>query len=324
MELIYGAFAFVLMSAIIVNVWIRRQGNVLRIESSTFAWFMVGIAYLLIFMSLAYKNSVPSYLIYFFNLVSMVSYVWYFRTLEYKTRVVPIYVPIGIVIFVTAWTVMGIYVKMGEFAILIPVILILAMTSMLISGYYFMRTEQEIQLKAVIAILFAIMSVIKLLYIVKIGSGNNIYFVGLFLLDFIVFINASVLIFLSGYYKNLLSKTYVGRAFSEAAYHLKEPTALFNDVGELVFLNRCMEEDLEKMPQEERNIENVLTYYSKLGRHNALRYVEEVMENGYNCQIQVGEAKDTIISLELSDPLKKNQRSIVFSVRKRVNMDHMD
>ncbi len=246
MNLVYGAFAIVLSLAIIMNIILKRPSGEEGLKSVSLVWSIAGIPYLLMFLTMTFMNTAADYAIYAFLVTSVAGILWQFRILEYKNRVAAIQVPMGIFAFVAAWTAMGSFVGMSKFAILIPSVLTLAAMSMMLATYFFMRSDSEVQLKAVIGILYAFMTVIKLMYMINANNQEPIFFIGLFVLDFMIYLIASVLIFLNAYYKNLTDYSVQGKIVNDIMLNAEEPMGLLNGDGGILYMNDWIKRDIKE------------------------------------------------------------------------------
>lgn len=261
MSLIYGAFAIVLTLAIMMNVIFKRPNDEEGYLSVSVVWSITGIPYLLVFIYMMATNTMTAVAIYIFHLASVAGFLWQFRMLEYKKKYAAVQVPMGLFIFVAAWTAMGVYVGMSNFVILMPSIIVLSALSMMLSTYFFMRNDSEVQLKAVIGTLYVVMTVIKLLYLMNANDQDPIYFIGLFVLDFLIYIIATVLIFLNAYYKNLIHDSTQSKIINELLLNAEEPMAMLNSEGGVIFVNECMKKDIQVRAIEIDNIHDIFNHY---------------------------------------------------------------
>lgn len=268
MNLVYGAFAIVLSLAIIINIMFKRPKGKEGMRSVSLAWALVGIPYLMMFLYMMFMNTVVDYAIYAFQVTLVAGVLWQLRVLDHKNRVASIRMPIGIFAFVIAWTAMGSFVGMSKFTILMPSVVILAAMSMMLATYFFMRNDSEIQLKSIIGILYTFMTVIKLMYLINANDQEPIFFIGLFVLDFIIHQNAAVLIFLNAYYENLIYYSTQGKRFNDLMVNDKEPMCLLNQDGGILIMNDWMKRDIKERKIDVNNLQDLFKHYGPEGKQH--------------------------------------------------------
>ena len=201
MNILYGVFACVVAISVIINLLLKRPDRGKYAESTNVAWVYIGIPYFAMFIFMAVVNNVNDYAIGLFQVFLTLGYIWCFRILDYKNKWMPVYVPVGIGTFVAGWTLMGLIQDSSRFATLMPSVMVLAGTSFMMAIYFLLRNEDEVLLRSSLGILFMMNTLIKLLYIVSADAQNAIYYIGLFVLDFLIYMLISIIIYFNNFYQ---------------------------------------------------------------------------------------------------------------------------
>lgn len=284
MSLIYGAFAMILSISIFANIIINRpSGNQ---HSDAYSWSVVGLVYLLQFLTMMIFNTAPDYMIYIFQVLSCIGFIWQFRILEFKRNITNITVPLGTIAFVIAWTLMGTYTNMGKLAVLTPSVLILTGTSFMMATYFFMQTDKDIHLKSVIGILYGMMTIIKFMYIANAINDDPIFFIGLFVLDFMIFMIIAVLVFLNSHYTNLITQSKRSHYISDLLDQAPEPMALLTNTGNVIYTNSCMKEEMKQRSQDLNGIEDLFAMFAP-DNVEWCQAAKEGFERGEGCTFSV-------------------------------------
>lgn len=310
MNLIYGVFAIVLTLAIMMNIMLKRPKDASTYLSVSLVWSIVGIPYLMMFIYMMYSNTADDLAIYSFHMATVAGLLWQFRVLEYKRRLAAIQVPIGIFIFVSSWVLMTNYVGMSKFAILLPSIIVMGALCLMLGTYFFMRSDSEVQLKTVIGMIYILMTLIKLLYIVDANNQSPIYFIGLFVMDFILYLMATVLIFLNAYYKNILHSSSQSKLIDGLLLNAEEPMAMLNSDGGVIFINESMKREIKEKDIEINNLQDIFFHY---GPDQKAYWALEALK-GFK------EGESCLFPLDKS-PESKNQRYFSCNVVKADNDD---
>lgn len=261
MNLVYGAFAIIISLAIISNIFAKRQPENGLLISDTFVWSINGVPYLILFLIMMYYNTAPFSAITLFHVLVSACYVWQFRLLEFKKHYVRKSLPIGLILFVVAWTSMASYLEMQRFVILVPSVVVSAVVCLMMAAYFFMRSDKEIQLKSIIAILYILLAVVKFMYLIDTNHRGAIYFIGVFILDFLIYLIIAVLILINSYYRQLIRHTARGQVVGDMLEFAKEPIALLNQNGGLLFCNDHLKKDMELRDLEIKDLKTLLSVY---------------------------------------------------------------
>lgn len=275
MGLIYVACSVIIGISVLMNLIIKRPDEKKAFGSSTLVWSMLGIPFVLVFIYLAITEKTHSIPMYIFHVLSTCIYMWLFRVLEYKRKYAPAQVTLGIMLFVVAWTFVGVFTNMSPFPILLPSVMALAGTNILLATYFFVRSDEEIQLRTVLGVLFSIMTVLKIMYLIDPGADDPIFVIGLFFLDYMIYIVTSLLLFFNNYYRSLMRFTLEGMLLSDAVNSADYAMAIVDVNGNVVFKNKFIEKDIEGSSSPMINVSDLMDYYG-------LRDNIEVRESALN------------------------------------------
>ncbi len=306
MGLIYGAFAITLTVALFLNIIIKRPKNQMGIKSDAYTWSVVSIPYLLFFIVLIAYNAAPPVFVALFLVMSCAAYVWQFRVLEYKRKYVIAAVPGGIMTFVAAWTFMGSYLRMQRFNVYLPAVLVLATVCLMMAAYFFMRSDQEIQLKTVIGVLYGMMTVVKVMYLLYSISGEDIFFIGLFVLDFTLYIIISILVYLNSYYRSLLQETKESAYLFDLMRQGPGAMAVIDHIGDVVLMNNQMKDEIEEKGMTIHNLEDLFYYYGEGSKPDWYQKAMEGFKQGQGCILPIEEA-DGILRYFMCDVVPNHQ-----------------
>ena len=325
MALIYGAFAIILILAIIHTMVSRSvQGQIFSSATSVY-WALIGVSYIFVFIGLMVMNRAPYALIFSYQIIGVLGYVWYFRLQEYKLNRVQPYIPGSVILFVAIWMFTGIFSDMSYEAILLPALLVQASVNIQLSVYHFMRTNWEVQLKNLIGIMFLMMAGVKLLYILNSSGNGDIYFIGVFVLDFMIYIILTLMIFVDSYYRQLLRQERKGEFVTETLDDLLNPSAMLNLDGLVVHMNPAMERIIEKGGLQIRDLEDLMLSF---GPANALELLPVALKafregRSFRCQVNEADGIDTELICNILKHRHLNSATIIFEIREYIVGDGM-
>lgn len=204
MNIVYGAFCIAVGITIVLNLLTGSKRN--ELDVSSIPWMFIGLAYFGMFIIMAISNQATVLNIYMFQVVSTIGLAWYVRVLEFRFFFISKVVSVTIPLFVTAWTLMAYLSDLNKFSILLPSSVSMTVIAFVIAAYYFLRSDEEVLLKNVLGGLFTTFGLSKILYIIDVETQEAIFYIGLFVLDYIIYLIISFLLFFNNHYKKI-SKT---------------------------------------------------------------------------------------------------------------------
>ena len=317
MNLLYGAFAIIISLAIISNIFTQQPSDKPLLVSDTLVWSISGVPYLILFLTMMFYNTAPFWAIASFHVLVSACYVWQFRMLEYKKSYVTTALPIGLMVFVLAWTAMACYLGMERFVILVPSVLVSAVVSLMLAAYFFMRSDKEVQLKSNIAILYSILAVVKIMYLINTNNQEPKYFIGVIMLEFMIYLITAVLILMNSYYKELIRHSLRGKVIGDMLGYADQPIALLNQEGALLFGNDFLKKDMASKAIKINNLKDLLDNY---GPEDYMEWYQQSLQsfvNGDSCLLTLPVQKDKLMQTYIFCDVVPSRKkyNILFSMR---------
>lgn len=204
MSIVYGAFCIAIGIAMALNLIVKNKNETLN--PTTIPWLLIGAAYFGTFINMAMTNTISNLNIYSFQIVFTLGLLWYARMSEFRFIFISRFIATMIGLFIVGWTVMSYMTSVGRFAVLLPTTIIMMATSFLIAVFYFVRSDEEVLLKNLIGGMFTGYGVVKVLYIVDAEAQSVIFYVGLFVLEYLMYLIMTFLIFFNSRYKVEVTK----------------------------------------------------------------------------------------------------------------------
>lgn len=260
MNLLYSAFATTIGLAIVLNLVLKRPNDGPKWASPTIAWSLVGMPYFLVYFFMAFKNYLDLGLIYFFQAITCVGYIWVFRALEYKKKLTPVQIPIGLALFIMAWSLVSYLQGMSIMTVLLPSTLILAGIAFMLSIYFLMRSEEEVMMKSLLGVLFMMICLMKLLYL-STGEKEQSFYIGLYSLDFLLYLITSLLIFFNNYYRQHSQISKKTRLLKEALAYIPAHVVVLDRYGMVVAGNDVFENFCKDLRSETLELARLLPLY---------------------------------------------------------------
>lgn len=204
MGVIYGAFCITLGVAMAVNMIIKSKND--SLEPTTLPWLFVGLPYIIMLIVIGTVNNSTSLSIYLFQIASTLALLWYVRALEFRFIFISKLLSAGAGMFVAAWTIMAFLSDAERFTVLLPSTIVMMLLSFILAVYFFIRSDEEILLKSMLGGLFTVIGIIKIMYIIDANSQSAIFYLGLFVLDYMIYLVISFLLFFNTQYKKAINK----------------------------------------------------------------------------------------------------------------------
>lgn len=279
MGIIYGFSGIGLSISLIITFFINIKNSRENRVPIVVPWMLLGISYSVIFLIIAIYSMIPMVAIYAFQVTSGISIIYFSRQLRFSR--LPILLSVIVCIFLLGWTVMSMVSNQSIFSTLLPIIIVLASTLYTIAIYYFTNTEEKIILKTVLGSLFVIYAVAKILYIIEIVKVDKSYYVGVFLLDYIIYFLISVLLYLNIYYWNFNGISDSIRTMGEIYNNVPYGMVLLNQQGQITIMNKNIRNHINHNVLQEQSVIELINTYSKASKafmstdwHNTLKTIE--------------------------------------------------
>lgn len=244
MNIVYGAFCIAVGLAMALNLIIKSKNE--KIDPTTIPWLLIGAAYFGTFINMAMTNSITNLNIYSFQIVTTIGLLWYAKKSEFSFISISGYITTMIGVFVVAWTVMSYVTGVDRFAILLPTTIIMMATSFLIAVFYFVRSDEEVLLKNLIGALFTAFGVIKVLYIIDSDGQSVIFYIGLFVLEYLMYMIMSFLLFFNRRYKIEISRIRNFSKMKDIINEIPMGYVILDRSGEVVQANDFIEGMFDK------------------------------------------------------------------------------
>jgi len=127
---------------------------------------------------------------------------WHIRLLDFKKIRISSYLILGVILFTGAWSYVAVASQMSNTIALMPASLMSIMASFLLASYYFMVPKEAVPLKSILGAMYLMMAAVKVMYIVNGEQEAAIYFIGLFVLDYLIYSLVAMMIYLTEFYEN--------------------------------------------------------------------------------------------------------------------------
>lgn len=204
MNIIYGAFCIVIGIVMSLNFFSHSKNK--KLDLTSVPWLFMGAAYFGMFIVMAVTNTTTDINIYLFQVLTMIGLTWYVQALEFRFFFISIPLSAGLSAFVAGWTLLSYFAGMDKFTVLLPSTIAMTVIAFLIAVYYFIRSDEEVLLKNVIGGLFTAFGIIKIIYTIDTEVQEPIFYIGLFVLDYAIYLIISFLLFFNTHYKKINQK----------------------------------------------------------------------------------------------------------------------
>lgn len=244
MSIIYGAFCVAVGIVIALNFLIRSKNE--KVDQASIPWLFMGAAYFGMFIVMAINNTTTPFNIFLFQILSTIGLFWYARVLEFRFFFISTSLSVGLPLFVTAWTIMAYITDMSTFSVLLPSTVSMTVIAFIIAVYYFIRSDEEVLLKNVVGGLFTAFGLCKILYIIDTEIQEPIFYIGLFVLDYVIYLIISFLLFFNIHYKKINYRNRQFTVLKEIINYAPAGYVNLNRSGDIIYANDHIEGMLRK------------------------------------------------------------------------------